>query len=151
MTRGFLLKIIILIIIFMSINRRPAFKPVSCLPSSPFTPFLPYMIHRTVPLPHRPINHHHAILQNLIGLRSLGRRLSFHPHLKSRDTRSVDQQRHHNPIRNQPALPPSCSFKYHSTHSSRCNSHTTEYCYSQQTFLGDLVINEASQTPGLQI
>lgn len=48
-------------------------------------------------------------------------------------------------------LPPSCSFKYHSAYSSRCNGHTTEYCYSQQTFFGDLVINEPSQTPGLQI
>ena len=49
------------------------------------------------------------------------------------------------------ALPPPCSFEYHGAHSSRCNGHTTEYCYSQQTFLGDLVINEASQTPCLQI
>ena len=50
-----------------------------------------------------------------------------------------------------PPLPPSCSFEYHSTYSGRCNGHTTEYCYSQQTFLCDLVVNEASQTPGLQI
>ena len=50
-----------------------------------------------------------------------------------------------------PPLPPSCSFEYHSTYSGCCNGHTTEYCYSQQTFLGDLVVNEASQTPGLQV
>ena len=49
------------------------------------------------------------------------------------------------------ALPPSCSFEYHSTHSSRCDCHTAEYRYTHQAFLGHFIIDQTSQAPGLQV
>ena len=77
--------------------------------------------------------------------------LSRSSNVQSIEILDRSNRNHRNVYHEKSVLPPSCSFEYHSTHSSPCNGHTTEYRYSQQTFLGDLVINEAPQTPCLQI